>query len=153
MITRVLNTFGNRAIRGSSSKGGIQALRAIIAVLKKGDRVAITPDGPRGPALELKDGIIHSARSSGVPIIPFFYASSDQWVLEKSWDRHIIPKPFSTLVASYGEPIDVKTMAMNKTDEELKTEITRLLTVNMENCHREIARIKDRTKTPPIPAA
>ena len=138
LITRVLRYFGNGAIRGSSSKGGVQALRGVIKALKEGVSIAITPDGPRGPALEVKDGIVHAARASGAPIIPFYYAATRQWVLEKAWDRHIIPKPFSTLVVSFGPPIDVKKLSENRSDEELIEEVKKQLLENIERCHSEI---------------
>lgn len=145
MITRVLRHFNNDAIRGSSSKGGVQGLRNIIKTLQKGHTIAITPDGPRGPALELKEGIIYAARASGVPIIPFYYAATSQWVLHKSWDEHIIPKPFSTLIISYGPPIDIQKLSKNHTDQELKAAVQKKLMKNMEKCRKELQNTKNRT--------
>jgi len=144
MITRVLYRFGNKAIRGSSSKGGMKALRQMITTLKKGQPIGVTPDGPRGPALIVKEGIIQASRLSGAPIIPFFYAATKQWNVEKSWDRHIIPKPFSTVVVSFGEPIDVKKLSQNKNGEQLMQEVQKLFLENMEHCYSKIRDIQNR---------
>jgi len=144
MITRVLYHFGNKAIRGSSSKGGMKALRHMITTLKKGEPIGVTPDGPRGPALKLKEGIVQAARHSGAPIIPFFYAATRQWNLQKSWDQHIIPKPFSTVVISFGAPIDVKKMCETMNDEEVIQNVQKLFDENVENCYNKIRQIQAR---------
>lgn len=104
-ITGVVHRFGNTSIRGSSSKGGSRALKAMIVHLKKNLPAAFTPDGPRGPALIVQPGLIASAQVSQVPIIPFHYECTRQWILEKSWDKHRVPKPFTTFIVSYGKPI------------------------------------------------
>ncbi|TGK03053.1 DUF374 domain-containing protein [Leptospira langatensis] len=103
-ITGVVHRFGNGSIRGSSSKGGSKALKAMIVHLRKNLPAAFTPDGPRGPALILQPGVIAAAQVSQVPILPFHYECTRQWIA-KSWDKHRIPKPFTTFVISYGEPI------------------------------------------------
>ncbi|GBF51566.1 hypothetical protein LPTSP4_31040 [Leptospira ryugenii] len=104
-INQVVHRFGNLSIRGSSSRGGGKALKAIILHLKKGLPVAFTPDGPRGPALIVQPGLIAAAQVTGAPIIPFHYECTKQWILEKAWDKHRVPKPFTTFIISYGEPI------------------------------------------------
>lgn len=104
-INEVVYRFNNTSIRGSSSRGGSKALKAMIQHLKRGLPAAFTPDGPRGPAFVLQPGIIASAQVTQVPIVPFHYECSRQWILEKAWDKHRIPKPFTTFVICYGEPI------------------------------------------------
>lgn len=103
----VIRALGNQTIRGSSSKGGARALLEMIRWVKKGGVAVITPDGPRGPAREMQTGALTLASKSGAPLVPFHMVSSRQWVAEKSWDRHMIPKPFSVRVISLGEPLFV----------------------------------------------
>jgi lysophospholipid acyltransferase (LPLAT)-like uncharacterized protein len=106
LITAVGRFFGYTAIRGSSSKGGQEATREMVEYLKAGKRCAITPDGPRGPRREMKMGAVQIARLSGCPVVPFGFAAERCWRLN-SWDRFIVPKPFSRALFVYGEPIRV----------------------------------------------
>ena len=73
---------------------------------RSGSSVAFTPDGPRGPARVVKDGMIHAARSTGLPIIPLAFAAA-RFKRLRSWDRMIVPLPFSRALFLYGEPIAV----------------------------------------------
>ena len=147
LITRVVHNFGNKTIRGSSSKGGLKALRSIISTLKENHPVAFTPDGPRGPAMVIKEGIIAASRASGVPIIPLYYEATNQWVLNKSWDKHIIPKPFSTIVVSYGEPIHLKEMSKVKNDAQLGAELQRKFQENIDRCQSNIKELNFSTNS------
>ena len=106
LITTIGKFFGYTAVRGSSSKGGKEATREMVDYLKEGKRCAITPDGPRGPRREIKKGAVEIARLTGAPVVPFGFAAEHCWRL-RSWDRFIIPKPFSRAVFVYGEPIRV----------------------------------------------
>lgn len=132
-INEVVHRFGNLSIRGSSSKGGSKALKAMIQHLKKGHPCAITPDGPRGPAFILQSGIVASAQVAQVPIVPFHYECTKQWILEKSWDKHRVPKPFTTFVVSYGEPIFIP---RNLTEDEFETWRAKVQTAMLENRDR-----------------
>ena len=106
IISNVFNNFGYSAVRGSTSKGGIPALKQLINLLKKGNSVALTPDGPLGPPEKIQSGVILLAKYANVPIIPWHYEAHNQWRL-KSWDQHKIPKPFTTIIESFGEPFHV----------------------------------------------
>jgi lysophospholipid acyltransferase (LPLAT)-like uncharacterized protein len=124
LITTIGKFFGYTAVRGSSSKGGQEATREMVDYLKAGKRCAITPDGPRGPRREMKLGAVNIARLTGCPIVSFGFAAERCWRL-KSWDRFIIPKPFSRAVFVYGEPIVVPAQGgddkeyMKKAQDEL----------------------------------
>jgi lysophospholipid acyltransferase (LPLAT)-like uncharacterized protein len=104
LINRIVKRFNNHSVRGSSSKGGIQALKLLIKIAREGKRILITPDGPRGPAFKLQPGIITLASQTGIPIIPFHHESIKQ-KKAKSWDAMRIPALFNTIIVSYGEPI------------------------------------------------
>ena len=106
LISTIGKFFGYTAVRGSSSKGGQEATREMVDYLKQGKRCAITPDGPRGPRRQMKMGAVQIARLTGCPVVPFGFAAEHCWRL-KSWDRFIIPKPFSRAVFVYGEPIQI----------------------------------------------
>lgn len=82
-----------------------QALKMLISRLKmKRDIAIITPDGPRGPSKEIKPGIAIAAKETDAAIIPFSWIADKYWEL-KTWDRMRIPKPFSTIQASFREPV------------------------------------------------
>ena len=106
IISKVFNHFGYSAVRGSTTRGGIIALKQLVNLLKRNTSVAITPDGPLGPPKKIQSGVILLAKNAGVPIIPWHYETRHQWKL-KSWDSHKIPKPFSSVVESFGEPFHV----------------------------------------------
>jgi lysophospholipid acyltransferase (LPLAT)-like uncharacterized protein len=106
IIADAVGHFGITSIAGSSSRGGLAALRAMVKQLKNGDCVGITPDGPRGPAMQASQGIIAAARLAQVPIIPLAYATRRRRVM-RTWDRFYFPLPFTEGLHLWGEPIEV----------------------------------------------
>lgn len=92
---------------GSSTRGGVRAYLQLLQLLSKGSSVCITPDGPRGPAREVKSGIVHLAQRSGCLLVPMGLAVSRQRRL-RSWDRTLLPLPFGRVVITLGEPIVVR---------------------------------------------
>src|SRR5437016_4830271 len=114
--------YGYDVIRGSSSRLGASAIFQLTEVLASGRDVVITPDGPRGPAYELGPGIIFLAQKSGAAVLPFNMEYSSYWRL-KSWDRFIVPRPFSKVRVIIGQPHRVKSTS---TDEEFEAERLRL---------------------------
>ena len=115
IISRTIARFDIKTIAGSTGKGkgGAAALRQILKALKAGEVVGMTPDGPRGPRMRASDGIIQAARMAGVPIFPLTYSATNRKVIQ-SWDRFILPLPFSRGVFHWGDPIFVD----RKLDEE-----------------------------------
>ena len=105
-ITRAVRRWGYTAVRGSSSRGGLEALRELIRHVKQGRSLAITPDGPRGPFQKMKPGPAIIAQRTGAPIIPVATAASRGWFFG-SWDRFLIPQPFARCQIAYGEPVFV----------------------------------------------
>ena len=106
MIARVAAQFGIPAIRGSTSRGGAGALRAIERTLANGTPVAVTPDGPRGPAEVFQPGTLIAAQRAGVPVVLGAIVPMRSWRL-KSWDRSYVPKPFTEIIATYTEEMTV----------------------------------------------
>jgi len=106
IIADAVRHFGIKSIAGSSGKGGLQALRAMVRTLRSGDCVGITPDGPRGPAMQASEGIVATARLARIPIIPASYASRRRYILG-SWDHFHFALPFSEGLFLWGKPIAV----------------------------------------------
>ncbi|EOQ95491.1 PF04028 domain protein [Leptospira wolbachii serovar Codice str. CDC] len=140
-INQVVHRFGNTSIRGSSSKGGSKALKAVIQHLKKGLPAAFTPDGPRGPAFIVQPGLIAAAQVTQVPIIPFHYECSRQWILERAWDKHRVPKPFTTFVVSYGDPILVPRNLNEEEFEAMRLKVEEAMLNNRNRAMAEAERI------------
>ena len=104
LVAKFASIFGIKAVRGSSNRGGLEALVQLLRVTKKGGRVAFAVDGPKGPKGEVKAGIIYLSQKLQVPILPFSAISDNYWELRKTWDKTRIPKPFSTVTVKYGKP-------------------------------------------------
>ncbi|MDD5434170.1 MAG: lysophospholipid acyltransferase family protein [Nitrospira sp.] len=104
IIARILRMFGVYVIRGSSYEGGTKAFREMVKVVKNKKSVFITVDGSRGPVFKVHGGVLHLARLGEVPVIPVTYGAEKAIVL-KSWDRFIIPMPFTRVAVIYGEPL------------------------------------------------
>lgn len=103
-VARVISWLGLRALRGSSSRGGGDALLRMQAAIDRRVTIGFTPDGPRGPRREMKPGAAVLGARTGVPVVPAGLAVTRCWRM-KSWDKMVFPKPFSTIVCEYGEPI------------------------------------------------
>lgn len=103
-ISRTVKYFGFRSIRGSTTRGGFSAMREMLKASEQGYDIAITPDGPRGPRYQVQNGIIDLARRTGMTIIPVTFNASRKKVF-RSWDRFVLPYPFSRGVYIFGEPL------------------------------------------------
>jgi lysophospholipid acyltransferase (LPLAT)-like uncharacterized protein len=106
IIANVLALYGVQSARGSSTRGGSTALRELLREARAGKSIVFAPDGPRGPSGVVKDGVIFAAQASRLPIMPVAFAAK-KYQLLRSWDRMIIPRPFSRSVIVYGAPMTV----------------------------------------------
>ena len=114
-ITQVMLRLGFGAIRGSSkkpsdtakNKNGEQAFREMVRWVREGNYVAVTPDGPRGPALEMQKGVAALARATGAPVLLVGLAAAPAWRL-KSWDRTVTPKPFARAAMVWAGPFHAR---------------------------------------------
>jgi lysophospholipid acyltransferase (LPLAT)-like uncharacterized protein len=105
-IARVIEALGFRTARGSSTRGGEAGVLEMMALAENGHCLAITPDGPRGPARSVKPGLVYLAGRTGWPIVPVASAAKRAWVF-RSWDRFRVPWPFARVHVAYGPPIQV----------------------------------------------
>lgn len=107
IVARAAKSIGYGLIRGSTTRGGGRALISLVRELRAGHEIAITPDGPRGPARKFAPGALVAAQRSDVFILPVAVSASRAWRL-KSWDRFMIPKPFARVTIAYGVPTKVE---------------------------------------------
>lgn len=98
--------WGYRSVRGSTKRGGEVGLLGLVRALQGGAEVAVTPDGPRGPAERVQAGAVAAAQHAGAPLLPIGARPSAAWYL-RSWDRMCIPKPFAAIEVVYGPPLEV----------------------------------------------
>ena len=128
-VTRLVQHLGYNTVRGSSHRGGRDALRGMMEANRNGGVTAIMVDGPRGPREDPKLGVLAIARNAGVPILPILGAAYPNWELH-SWDHFQIPKPFSHSVIGYGEPLEIPKSAKGEKLERLRIELkNRLLSL------------------------
>ena len=106
LIARTLRLLGYNSVRGSSSRGGFAGMLSLRDVLAKGDPVVFTADGPRGPIYQTKIGPVKLAQMTGEPIGSFYLLPERAWVM-KSWDRFMVPKPFSRVAVSWAREVRV----------------------------------------------
>ncbi len=98
--------LGYACLHGSSTRGGVRALLGAVRALQAGTPVALTPDGPRGPRRVVKPGILAAAARSGAWVLPIHAEAEWAWRL-RSWDRFVVPRPFSRVRIGYGAPFRV----------------------------------------------
>lgn len=132
IIARILQRQGQICVRGSTKRGGLRALARHIKLLKAtGSPGAVIPDGPRGPRFKAQPGVITLAQKTGFPILPITY-SARRVKIFGSWDRFMLPAPFTRCRVVFGDPIQV-TPDASKADLEhfrrrLEAELSRITT-------------------------
>jgi lysophospholipid acyltransferase (LPLAT)-like uncharacterized protein len=136
---RIIRKFGFVAVKGSSSRNAVRALLGLRRALQAGWSVAFTLDGPRGPRYKVKPGPVALARSSGVPLTMFHMAVDRAWVLN-TWDRLIIPKPFSRVLMRFGAlipvPHDASDEDLERYQQQLQDSLDRVREFADANVHR-----------------
>ena len=122
VVARILEHFGIQPVRGSTSRRGPQALRELVTAAEEGYDLSITPDGPRGPRYEVQEGVIALAQLTGLPIVPVSYSLGWKY-RPKSWDRFLVPIPFSRCHVCVGKPLRVTRQATEEEREALRLEL------------------------------
>jgi lysophospholipid acyltransferase (LPLAT)-like uncharacterized protein len=125
-IARIIEQFGFRTSRGSTTRGGQRALLQLKREMDRGLPSGFAVDGPRGPARQARPGAIWLAKLTGNPVVPFHMEASRYWTL-KSWDRTQIPKPFATVALAVGAPIEVPHEADETVLEAKRVEVEQSL--------------------------
>jgi lysophospholipid acyltransferase (LPLAT)-like uncharacterized protein len=128
-IARIMQRFGYGAARGSTSRGGVRALVRLKRLVSEGHATAFTVDGPRGPAEHAQPGALWLAKATGQPILPFQIEASSAWHV-RSWDRALVPKPFSRVAVAVGPPFfvaaDADDAGLEQRRRDLEGELRRL---------------------------
>ena len=106
MAARAVKILGWHPVRGSSSRGGKQALEKVKHLARSHFKIGHIVDGPRGPFGVVKPGLIRIAQAGDMPIVPTLTSAQSRWVFN-SWDRFMVPKPFSRVIIRFGNPIHV----------------------------------------------
>ena len=123
LVARYVRRFGLGVVRGSSSRGGAVALRALAGALRAGEDVAVVPDGPRGPRCRLQPGVVMLAATTGAPIVPMAFAARPARRLA-SWDELLIPAPFARCAVAFGA---AATVARDADREQARDRVERAL--------------------------
>jgi len=144
LISDIIGRLGIDTIVGSSSRGGADALRAMISTLNSGISVAITPDGPRGPRMHAAAGAVRAARLAGAPLVPVSLATARRKVL-RSWDRFLLAWPFGAGVFVWGKAIEI---ARDAGDEEVEA-TRRTLEAELNRISAEADRLVGQTPIEP----
>jgi len=135
LVARWVRHFGLEVVRGSSSRGGTEALRALTAAVRAGEDVAVVPDGPRGPSEHVQAGVVVLAGLTGAPVVPFGFAARPARRLH-SWDRFMIPLPFARAAAVFGKPLVI---ALDTERETARADVERALREVTESADRLVA--------------
>jgi lysophospholipid acyltransferase (LPLAT)-like uncharacterized protein len=118
IISQIIARWGYKVLRGSSSHSIVNAWKKMKRELEEGGVLAIIPDGPKGPRRKMKPGAMKLAKETGAYLVPFTFSSSKGKIL-KSWDQFLLPRPFTKIVAIYGNPISVDS-SLNSEELEIK---------------------------------
>src|SRR5262245_29157795 len=122
LIAEACRHLGFGLVRGSTSRGGTEALRELLRAARQGRNLAITPDGPRGPRRQLQPGAIYLAARSGLPIVPFGIGVRNAW-RALGWDRFALPWPLTSATCVWGRPIEVPSSASRENLEEYRRQV------------------------------
>jgi lysophospholipid acyltransferase (LPLAT)-like uncharacterized protein len=106
LVANTIAHFGFNTVAGSTTRGGGEAIRTLVRLVKAGASIGVTPDGPRGPRMRAGEGVLMLARLSGAPIVPVSVSVGRRVVLN-TWDQLIVPLPFSSGAIVWGTPINV----------------------------------------------
>jgi len=138
-IARIIERFGFKPVRGSSSRGAVRGLLGMRRELEQGLAVAFTIDGPRGPRYVAKPGPVLLAKATGAPMIAFYVALENPWILN-SWDAFMVPKPFSRALVRMGRVMQVPANAdeaqMNELHRDLQAALDQVREFAEANVHR-----------------
>ncbi len=124
ILNNLLKKWKYEVVRGSSSKGGKDAVDKLIDLVKSGKNAVITPDGPRGPAGQIKNGPLIISNKCNVPIIPVNIIYKNKKTLMKSWDKFEIPFPFSECIITFGSKYYYSEYMYDNALEDFKSKLS-----------------------------
>ncbi|NJL25991.1 MAG: lysophospholipid acyltransferase family protein [Calothrix sp. SM1_5_4] len=119
LIDFVIGKLGGATSRGSSTRGGVGALKGLVRLVGQGYRASMAVDGPKGPLHEVKPGVFELSRLAKARIVPVGASASNAIVFEKSWNKAALPKPFAKVRVWFGEPWPPLTKELSPKDPAL----------------------------------
>ncbi|MGV8058651.1 MAG: lysophospholipid acyltransferase family protein [Smithellaceae bacterium] len=137
MIADVFSRMNFRPVRGSSSRNGKKALAAMLNDLKDHSFAVHVLDGPKGPKGVVKPGLIVLAEKTGIPVVPVYISVNRAWVL-RSWDRCLVPKPFSKIVIRWDQPIAISQKMNEQSFEEIRLKLEKHMLNNQRQDDRRL---------------
>ncbi|MFH1423077.1 MAG: lysophospholipid acyltransferase family protein [Planctomycetota bacterium] len=137
IIAQVINQLGFGSIRGSTTRGGMRAVRELARKAHKGFATGITPDGPKGPRHVAQAGSIYAAMKTGFPLLPITSSAFPRWTLS-SWDKFIVPKPFATTIVKIGRPFYVPANLSEKEREQYRLQFEKEMIKLVEAADRKV---------------
>ncbi len=126
LIARTMARFGFDCTRGSTTTGAVEAFKELVLKARDGWDIGYTPDGPKGPRWRATAGPVQLARMTGLPIVPVAFSAKRRKIFA-SWDRFLLPAPFTKAVFAYGEPLEVPRDADPEAQEQLRLKLERAL--------------------------
>jgi lysophospholipid acyltransferase (LPLAT)-like uncharacterized protein len=133
LVARIVHKLGYRTARGSSTRGGRKAFMEMVKNLRDGSIAAMLPDGPKGPRHVFKPGTMLMAQRAQIPMLSITYGAHPAWTF-RSWDRFLVPKPFSRSVILMGKPIYVGKDLKGAEFEALRKKIEARMIREVELC-------------------
>lgn len=138
IATNLLGAWGVSTVRGSASRGAVSGFFGLVAAYRRGDNLAVLPDGPRGPRYVAKPGVVHLAKAVGSPIYPMAWAANRAARL-RSWDGLIVPLPFARVLIQIGEPLEVPPHASAERLDRCRTELEQRLNALTQSVEATVA--------------
>lgn len=129
LVDFTIRKLGGATSRGSSTRGGIGALKGLVRLMRAGYRASMAVDGPKGPLHQVKPGVFELSRLAGAQIVPMGAACSREFIFERSWNKASLPKPFSRIVVQFGEPWP----ALTKDDSPRDSQLAERLALDISN--------------------
>jgi len=139
LIDYVIVRLGGATSKGSSSKGAVGALKGLIRLVRAGHPASMAVDGPRGPIYEVKPGVFELSRLAKAKIFPVGVACGNPWVFHKSWNKAVLPKPFSKVSVLFTEPIS----AISAKDDTKSPELAETLKAHISDACRQAGKSID----------
>lgn len=126
LLARLAQLMGYSVIRGSTFKKAVPAARSLIKVLRRNQRIIIIADGSRGPRCVAQSGSVQLAGITGAPIFPMTFGAKNKIVLD-SWDRFVIPWPFTRCALNFSSPISLPRKSSEHSIEEKRLKLENAL--------------------------
>ncbi|OFZ16686.1 MAG: hypothetical protein A2Z20_01185 [Bdellovibrionales bacterium RBG_16_40_8] len=139
IVDYVIHKLGGDTSRGSSTRGGVSALKGLIRLCKSGRILSIAVDGPRGPIYQPKAGVFEISKICEAHIVPVCVIAPHSYIFKKSWNKTYLPYPLSRFIIYFAEPLPPITREQNAKDPQLARDLARHLAVAKQHAANLIA--------------